>query len=440
MNKNHKKLPNGLKVRQLAIKRLKKVLLGAPFIPFNSKEIADGRDRALANRLITISLRRYGQTNYIISNHLKKGIPKRSGELETILRIGISELLFMPSQAAHSAIYLGVEASKNDKKMRHFSKLINGVLRNVQREADRYKSLPNRLLFPNWLYKKWQKIYGASAIEKFAMALLDGAPLDLVLRDEKGSEPLVATLAGTRIFDDIIRIYQRDRPIDKLAGYEEGHWWVQDVSAALPAKLMTLRAGSSVLDMCCAPGGKLAQLIKQQYRVTGLDVDKERLKRVAENLSRLNYSAKLELADAREYRPKKLFDGILLDAPCSATGTFRRHPEIIWHRNTNDIENRVALQKELIINAISCLRPNGLLLYTTCSLEPEEGEEQVKWISKNFDDLIEFPFQQRELKHFANYINNEGFLRIIPSIELANKIKGAMDGFFIARFRKSDKI
>ncbi|MCF6344675.1 MAG: methyltransferase domain-containing protein [Devosiaceae bacterium] len=440
MNNNRKKTPSGQQagqqVREQAITRLAKVLNGAPFIPFNEAIISDSRDRALANKLITTALRRHGHINYIFEQQLKKGMPARSANFESILRIALAELLFMPKQAEHSSIFLAVEIAKKNNKTRHLAKLVNGVLRTAQREAEKYKGLPNHLLFPKWLIEKWQKSYGAEVIEDFAQALLEGAPLDLILRNEGESEKLISELNGQKIFHDVVRIYQRDKAVDKMAGYDEGSWWVQDVAASLPARLMALKKNASILDMCVAPGGKLAQLLKQDYQVTGLDIDKERLKRVKENLERLKYSAKLEVSDARTYSPKTLFDGILLDAPCSATGTFRRHPELIWQRKQHDIKQRVKLQRELIANAIKCLKPNGVLIFITCSLEIEEGEQQANWISKTYKELEEFPIKKEEILDFGHFISKDGYLRTLPIAKIAGNISGSMDGFFVARFRR----
>jgi len=438
LNNNRKKTPinqqAGQQVREQAITRLAKVLNGAPFIPFNEAIISDGRDRALANKLITTALRRHGHINYIFERQLKKGMPARSANFESILRIALAELLFLPKQAEHSSIFLAVEIAKKNNKTRHLAKLVNGVLRTAQREAEKYKNLPNHLLFPKWLIEKWQKSYGAEIIEDFAQALLEGAPLDLVLREE--DEKLISELNGQKIFQDVVRIYQRDKAVDKMAGYDEGSWWVQDVAASLPARLMALKKNNSVLDMCVAPGGKLAQLLKQDYQVTGLDIDKERLKRVEGNLERLKYSAKLELSDARTYSPKNLFDGILLDAPCSATGTFRRHPELIWQRKQHDIKQRVKLQRELIANAIKCLKPNGVLIFITCSLEIEEGEQQASWISKTYKELIELPIKKEEISDFGHFISKDGYLRTLPIAKITDNISGSMDGFFVARFKR----
>ncbi len=436
MSKNKVKKPVGLEIREQAYKELMQVLLGAHFYPINEAQIPNSQDRALANKLISCALMRHGQIDYIIKQHLKKGLPKKAPLFEAILRIGICELIFMPNQAEHSAIFLAVEAIKTDKKTSHLSKLLNGVLRSVQRNKKEYQSLPNKLLFPNWLYEKWKAAYGDEALNQFAKALIENAPIDIVLREGGDSFQIINELNGVKIYDDVVRIYRRDKKINQLAGFSEGKWWVQDVSATLPAKLINLKKNSSVLDMCCAPGGKLLQLAKQKYEVSGIDIDAERLRIVKENLSRIGFSAKLEHCDALEYKPQRLFDAILLDAPCTASGTFRRHKEVLWQFSPKQIANRVKLQRNLIKGAINLLKPNGILVYCVCSLEKEEGEEQANWISQTFKQLEPYPIKKEEIKEFAQFIDKKGNLRIIPRENFADNIKGFLDGFFVARFRR----
>lgn len=360
-------------------------------------------------------------------------MPAKSGSFEPALRIALSELLFMPEQADHSSIFLGVEAVKQDRRARHLAKLANGILRRVQRDKADFTSQSDETLFPDRLLVRWQKFYGIAATEKFAEALLQGASLDLTMAND--NEELIKALGGTKIFADTIRIDLRDKPVAGMDGYKEGKWWVQDVAATLPARLMALKPGSKILDMCAAPGGKMAQLLKQNYQVTGLDIDEARLERTKENLARLNYSARLELADATKYEPESLFDGVLLDAPCSATGTFRRHPELIWHRTQNDIAGRVKLQRELLHSAIKFIKPGGILVFVTCSLEKEESEEQAIWISKTFPKMIDFPVDPQELAEFHYLVDENGWVRTLPGMKVPGEAEGTMDGFFVARFK-----
>lgn len=426
--------PTGLQTRLFAIAKLQAVLKGEPFTPIGAGTVADARDRAFANKLVTVALRRQGHINKIIAEVLARGLPPRSGSFEAILRIGLAELLFVPDQADHSALFLAVEAAKRDRRAQHLAKLLNGVLRRVQREAEQFAHLPSKDLFPDWLESRWRERYGAEAIDGFAEALLTGAPLDLTLRDDDAE--LILALHGERVTGDSIRIASRDKPVAELPGFSEGRWWVQDASSAIPARLMGLTEDSSVLDMCAAPGGKSAQLVKAGYQVTALDKDAERLERVAENLKRLGYDAAMVQGDGIEYRPDTLFDGVLVDAPCSATGTFRRHPEALWHRVKGDVVNRMRLQQKLLTNAVNCLNDDGVLIYSTCSLEQEEGEDQARWLLKSMSGMINFPIQADEVGGFEGAIDDDGWLRLHPGLVAPGTLGGTIDGFFVARFRR----
>ncbi len=427
----------GLQVRLLAAKRLQEVLGGKNFTPFSAHEINDGRDRALANKLVTFALRYQGHLNIIFAKTLKKGMPKKSDNFEALMRIALSELLFIDDMADHSSLFLAVEAIKRNKKTTHLSKLANGVLRSVQRQKQDYNNLPLADLFPDWLGQRWQKIYGETSLKEFGKALLKGAALDLTLKENNAD--LIKQLGAKPIVFDSIRIEKRDCLIVDLAGYDDGQWWVQDVASALPARLMNLKFGARVLDMCAAPGGKTAQLIKQGYEVIALDIDKNRLQRLEQNLARLNYKAKLILADASSFEVEEKFDGVFIDAPCSSTGTFRRHPEVLWQMRTKESNGRVQLQQKLIRAAIASLKPGGVLIYATCSLEPIESEMQAQWILENFPQMINSPITEKQVGGMADFIDKNGYLRTTPDMSVLNdknneaNIK-TLDGFFAARF------
>ena len=427
------KTPPGLSIRLKAAERLAAVLKGAMFAPFSVAEIAEGRDRALANRLVTTALRRHGHLDLIIARYLDRGIPKKSGSFEAILRLGLAHLVFLPELGDHSAIFLAVEACKRDTASQHLAKLMNAVLRRAQGEAHQLRFLPHQALFPDSIGPRWRDIYGEDAIEDFADALIAGAPLDLTLRDD--DPQLVAELGGTPVIADTIRITERDRSVEALPGYAEGRWWVQDAAAALPARLLGLSAGAEVLDLCAAPGGKTAQLLKAGYRVTALDNDSGRMARLEGNLARLGLVAETVLADATSWQPAKTFDGILLDAPCSATGTFRRHPEVIWHRDAADIAGRVRIQQALIERSAAWLQSGGVLIYCVCSLEPAEGEAQAEWIAAR-PDFVPDPIRPEELPGLAAALSPAGHVRTRPGMSVPGDKDGTLDGFFVARFRR----
>jgi 16S rRNA (cytosine967-C5)-methyltransferase len=417
----------GLSLRLIAADRLAQVLKGASFSPLAAAEMPDGRDRALTNRLVTTALRYHGPIGALIGELLQRGIPKKSGRFEAVLRLSLAQLLFLPDLGDHSALFLAGEAMRADLKTQHLIKLMNGVLREAQRRRESVV-VSAATLFPDHLLKQWRDAYGDEAVEAFGRALLDGAPLDLTLKAP------IAALEASPVLADTVRIADRDRAVDQLPGFTEGQFWVQDAAAAIPARLIRLDPGARVLDLCAAPGGKTAQLIKAGYAVTALDRDPQRVERLQQNLARLNYTAELVTADALDYAPATLFDAVLLDAPCSATGTFRRHPEVAWHRDPRDIAGRVALQRRLISRAAECLNPGGILVYCVCSLERDEGELQAEWAIEQ--GLEPVPVTSVELDGWGVPVTQAGFVRTHPGQIVPGDKGGTLDGFFVARFRR----
>lgn len=403
------------------------MLKGQSFAPLSAGELADPRDRALANRLVTTALRYHGPISELVGQLLARGIPKKSGRFEAMLRLSLAQLLFLPDLGDHSALFLAGEAMRADPKSQHLIKLMNGVLREAQRRRESLV-VSTEMLFPPALLKTWRDAYGVDAVDAFGRALLEGTPLDLTLKAP------IAGLDAAPVIGDTVRVTDRDRAVDQLPGYAEGQFWVQDAAAAIPARLLKLSAGARVLDLCAAPGGKTAQLIKAGYAVTALDRDPERVVRLETNLKRLGYAAEIVTADALDYVPERPFDGVLLDAPCSATGTFRRHPEVPWHREPADIAGRVKLQRQLIERAAACLNPGGTLIYCVCSLELEEGEAQADWaVSQGLEPL---PIVAEELDGWAQPVSKSGAVRTHPGLTVPGEKGGTLDGFFIARFRR----
>jgi 16S rRNA (cytosine967-C5)-methyltransferase len=421
-------------LRIAAATRLDKVLKGANFAPFSASELPDGRDRSLANRLVTTALRRHGHLDLVLGRYLERGVPKKSGTFEAVLRLSLAQVLFLPELGDHSALFLAVEATRRDTSSQHLGKLMNAVLRRVQADAETVRAVPPSMLFPKPLRELWTRTYGREAVDRFAEALLTGAPLDLTLRDDDAA--LVSELAAARVIGDTVRIGERDSAVEDMAGYAEGRWWVQDAAAAIPARLMALKPGARVLDLCAAPGGKTLQLAKAGYSVTALDNDPQRLALVAANLARVGYAAEVVTADGTTWRPAEKFDGILLDAPCSATGTFRRHPEVVWHRDAADIAARAALQRQFLTHAASCLNPGGVLLYCVCSLEPQEGEAQAKWVGANLPELEPLPIAAEEVPGLSAAVTAAGHVRTHPAMAVPGDNGGTLDGFFVARFRR----
>lgn len=430
---SHRNEPAGLGLRLAAARALKAVLGGEHFSPLTAAELADSRDRALANRLITTALRRHGQIDIMLADLLDKGMPAKSGTFEAVLRLSLAQLVFLPDLGAHSALFLAVEAVKRDNKARHLAGLMNAVLRKAQSNSARYGLMDDTDLLPEAVRARWSALYGPDAVERFARALIEGAPLDITLRDDDPA--LIEALGAVPLISDSVRVDARDRPVDALPGYDEGRWWIQDAAAAIPARLLATAPGGRVLDLCAAPGGKTAQLLKYGYAVTALDNDSARIERLRTNMRRLGYDPAIVSADAGNYAPRQSFDGVLLDAPCSATGTFRRHPEVLWHRSNADVRGRAHLQQAMLTNAFRCLAVGGSLIYCVCSLEREEGEDQVDWALSALPGMELHPVTAAELPGLEGAVTPRGLVRTHPAM-LPGGHDGGMDGFFVARFRR----
>ena len=425
----------GLVPRKLAAETLATILKGSAFTPIDGTRLPESRDRAFANRLVTTALRRHGHLDIIIAALLERGLPKRAGLFEPLLRIGLTELLFVEGAAAHAAIDSAVTLLKADRRGGHLGKLLNATLRSAQRRAADFTALPLDTLIAEPFRTSWRTTYGQDVLDRCAEALLAGAPLDLSLKSEDAD--LVGALGAEPTLPLSVRITERDRPVDALPGYAEGAWWVQDVAASLPARLIGLPQGARVLDLCAAPGGKTAQLCASGYQVTALDNEADRLVRLKQNLDRLGLAAEITCADAAEPLDLTPFDAILIDAPCSATGTFRRHPEVLLNRSEKDIADRVQLQRRIIANAVPLLKPGGVLVFATCSLEPAEGEEQADWIAASFPALTPAPATPAERQILAPALTQAGRLRTHPGLAWPELAAGGMDGFFVARFFNS---
>ncbi|NOZ32632.1 MAG: MFS transporter [Alphaproteobacteria bacterium] len=421
----------GLEVRQAAAAKLTRVLAGAPFVPLDQGRLADGRDRALANRLVSVALRRHGQITALLDQYLKKSIPKRSGLLEAALRIGLGEIIFIDPGAAHAGVFLAVETIRRDRRGRPFSGLANAVLRNVARNSDLANTLPGSIndLLPDWLARRWTKFYGEKAVSAMAVALTEGAPLDMTGRGGAFPPP-----PGQRVLATTCRLLERDCRIEELPGFAAGNWWVQDLAAALPARLLDVAPGQRVADLCAAPGGKTAQLADAGGLVTAVENDAGRMARLESNLERLKLNADLVLGDASEYGVSASFDKVLADLPCSATGTFRRHPEVLWRQHQSDLAKNAGAQNKILANGARLTKVGGVLVLSTCSLEPEEGEELASGFLAENPDFHALPVRGEDLDNWVAPILDDGTVRTLPGMEVPGDAGGTLDGFFIARF------
>lgn len=396
-----------------------------------------GNDRALVRAIIGASLRRRGEIAEILDRLLDRPIPEKTGRVIDIVHVAIAQMLFLevPDRAAVS---LAVDHAGLDRRARPYKGLVNGVLRRLGREREDLVSDldPERLNTPDWLWQSWTEGYGEEAARAIATAHRSEAALDLSVKTD--AVGWAERLNGRVVAGGSVRL-NRKGAVEALEGYEEGAWWVQDAAAALPARLLGEVQGLSVADLCAAPGGKTAQLAAAGADVTAVDISKGRLKRLSENMQRLNLTVQTVVSDLRDYAPATPFDAVLLDAPCSATGTIRRHPDVPWIKKPYDVEKLSEIQRELLDRVLDWVRPGGLIVYCTCSLEKVEGEFQADaFRARNPGKVDLVPVAAQEVGGLQHLITKEGYLRCLPDQRVGeeDEIRG-LDGFFAARFRRS---
>lgn len=440
------RLPAGLSARELAVAALDAILhrgitldeAMASALSSPSWIGLEARDRAFARLLVTSVLRHCGSFDAVLARFLAKPLPREQRRLRLVLQVASAQLLLLTTPP-HAAISLAVEQAKRTPRTRHLAALTNAVLRRVA--ADGRGILAGldgtQLDIPAWLRSRWTAAYGAQTAGRIARASLTEPLLDLSVKAEPAS--WAARLGGFLLATGGVRLAHSGR-IEEIEGYEDGGWWVQDAAASLPARLLGDVAGLRVLDLCAAPGGKTAELAAAGARVTAVDVSEKRLDRMRANLARLALGAELVVADAADWAPGTTFDAVLLDAPCSATGTIRRHPDILRMKREEDILRLAAEQRRLIDNALRLVAPGGHLVYATCSLEPEEGPAQIAALGERDLAVERVPLTGAEAARLglaAEWIDCEGSLRTLPFQTPSGAPEGSgMDGFFAARLRR----
>ncbi len=393
-------------------------------------------DRGLARLVAATVLRRHGQLSDIVGTFIERPLPRERGRLTPILLAAAAQLVFL-GMAPHAVISLAVEQARRDPRARRFDRLANAVLRRVSERGAGIAAGQDaaKLNIPAWLWGRWISTYGEDVARRIAEASLREAPLDVTVKAD--AEGWCDRLAGTLLPTGSIRLSPRGR-VESLPGFDEGAWWVQDAAAALPARLLGAVAGWRVADLCAAPGGKAAGLAAAGARVTAVEIDARRIERLRANLARLQLEAEVVEADAGQWGADASFDGVLLDAPCLSTGTIRRHPDILRLKRESDIGRLVRLQARLLDNAARLVRPGGLLVYCTCSLEPEEGEQQVaRLLGVQGAAFERVPIQAGESGIEREWITPAGDLRTLPfHMRLRTEELSGMDGFFAARLRR----
>jgi 16S rRNA (cytosine967-C5)-methyltransferase len=394
------------------------------------------RDRAFVKMLVTTVIRRLGQIDDLIRRSLSRpDQPLNPPILEYILRLGVAQLIFMhvPDHAAVNTSVQLVEAEGHGR-MKGF---VNAILRRIAADGKEWTTRQDiaRLNTPDWLLKIWIDDFGLRSAIDIAMANVQEPPLDVSLKRPEAAADWAETLQAKILPTGSLRLTQH-KLVQDLPGYEDGMWWVQDASAAIPATLFGSIEGQVVYDLCAAPGGKTSQLAAMGGKVVAVDRSAKRLVRLQDNMRRLRLDGNVmtEVADAAVWRPREKAGFILLDAPCSATGTIRRNPDVPWLKGQGDLMSLVDLQARLLGNALDMLAPGGVLIYCTCSLQKAEGEHQIdRVLNTNLGIIERIPVATSEVGGLSDIVTPSGDLRIFPS-HLGDA--GGMDGFFISRLRK----
>jgi len=396
----------------------------------------DARDRAFARLLLATVLRRLGQIDDALDRCLDRPIRAKDIALRHILRLGAAQLLFLETPP-HAAVSTSLDLARGPRLAGQRG-LLNAVLRRLSREGHDIVAAQDaaRLNTPDWLWLPWCAAYGETIARAIAAAQLAEPPLDLSCKaDPEGW----AERLGARVLPGgTLRLPAGQGDVTRLPGYVEGAWWVQDAAAALPARLLGPLStkgvtGKTVIDLCAAPGGKTAQLAAAGAEVIAVDRSAERLKRLRENLHRLQLGAATVAADAAAWQPPAPADAVLLDAPCSSTGTLRRHPDIAWLKDAAQIAGLTAAQDKLLAHAVDMVKSGGLLVYAVCSLQPEEGAQRIDALLASDNRVERLPLQPEELPGLPEAITPAGDLRSLPCHLAA---EGGLDGFYACRLRR----
>ena len=393
------------------------------------------RDRGFARLLVSTTLRRRGQIDAVLDAYLARPLPAAEIEVQNILRLGACQLLILKTPS-HAAVDTAVQLAKTRRHGRHAG-LVNAVLRRLTREgAERLEAQDApRLNTPDWLWRSWSASYGEAACRRIAEMHMTEPTLDITVREDAAgwAAKLEAAVLPTGTLRRAL-----GGPITALPGFDAGAWWIQDAAAALPARVLLAGlgddvAGEAAIDLCAAPGGKTAQLCAAGAMVTAVDISESRLGILRTNLERLGLEATTIAADARRFTPEAPARLVLLDAPCSATGAIRRHPDIPWSKTERDVARLAGLQDGLLRSAAAMVATGGRLVYSVCSLEPDEGPMRIAKLLADDPGLARENVSAADIGGIGEAITGDGDVRTLPWHLGAH---GGMDGFYIARLRR----
>ena len=392
------------------------------------------RDRMLVRAILGAALRHRADIERIVERYLDRPLPQNALSLRHLLHVAAAQVLYL-DVPDHAAIDLAVTAAKSDPRNQRFSGLVNAILRKLARTADeeRAQSATTENI-PAWFSQVLVENYGREKAAKILAAQANEPPIDISVKSNP--EMWAEKLGGHVLFNGTVRLEHVEGAVSDLEGYQQGEWWVQDVAASLPARLLGNIKDKTVADLCAAPGGKTAELAIQGANVTAIDLSANRLKRLQHNMERLNLKVATWAGNLKDFKPEELFDAVLLDAPCSSTGTIRRHPDILWTKDVSDVEKLAKLQLELLIASISLVKIGGLIVFANCSIFRQEGEELVNNVLSSRNDIKLVPIRDEEVGGRKELLSN-GVLRTTPAdLEGKTALLSGMDGFFAARFQR----
>ena len=395
------------------------------------------KDRAMVRAILITTLRYRGAILAVMKKVMDRPEPKRARDLSHILHVAAAQILFMelPDSAA---VNLGVAAIAANRTTQRFKGFANAILRRIGREkSDILTSVvATAPVMPPWLRAQIRSDFGRQNMNHLEAMILLEPYLDISLQNDCDAAQWAANLDATPLATGSLRL-TNDTPVHKLEGYSRGAWWVQNAAASIPAILLGDVTGLDVADLCAAPGGKSAQLASGGAKVTAVDSVQSRLNRLAENFQRLSLEADVVCADILDWNPGKLFDCVLLDAPCSSTGTMRRHPDVMWSKSPEDVDKLAQLQFKMLQQAIALTKPGGRIIFATCSVAKAEGEDIFSRILKQ-DNLVEtIAVTPDEVGGLGEIINGQGAVRCLPHHMALDPVRlGGLDGFFAGRLKK----
>jgi len=403
------------------------------------------QDRSLARAIATAALRHRGAIDHVLDKLFDRPPPAKARHLLHAIHAAATQILFMnvPDSAA---VDLAVTAITRDRRSARFAGLANAVLRRLAREREQLDlPMSASVTFPGWLSQRLRKDFGRENADRIAVGVLREPSIDITPSPRLGSEEIAALaseLDGIILPTGSIRTIIT-APVHDLPRYAEGVWWVQDAAAAIPARLLGDVRSLRVADLCAAPGGKTMQLASAGAIVTAVDQSASRLERLHANLGRTKLVAEIINAEILQWEPAQAFDAVLLDAPCSATGTIRRNPDVMWTKTPQDVSALAEVQRRLVAKALGMLKPGGVLVYSNCSMLKEEGEDIVAGLMAGSNGFAVDPIKADEVGGLAELVNGQGALRTLPfHMEALSGVParlGGMDGFFACRFRRVDR-